>query len=85
MINGNAVQSGLAEQSVDFAFVTGVPHVVGGLFALIQELRRVLKRDGSLAFRPSRSGTEPLIKVLSGLEMSHADTRRGFLIFKPKP
>ena len=82
--NENASQSGLPNRDVDLAFVTGLPHVVGGLSALLTEMCRVLKPEGSLAFRPSRGDTETLIAKVAVLGMAHTDTCRGFLIFKQK-
>ena len=82
--NVNAIQSGLPDRSVDFVFVTGVPRVVGGLSALLTEMCRVLKPEGSIAFRPSRGDTAALNAMLGELGMARTDTRRRFLIFQPR-
>lgn len=53
----NAARTGLADESVDLAFLFGLPRIVGGEGALLRELHRVLKR-GALLVCESRRGFE---------------------------
>jgi len=51
----NAAQTGLADESVDLAFLFGLPRIVGGEAELLRELHRVLK-PGALLVCESRRG-----------------------------
>ena len=78
----NAADTGLAEASVDFAFVTGVPHVVGGRHTLLEELVRVLRRGGILAYRPNPGGHGALLQAAAALGLRREGTVRRFLMLR---
>lgn len=69
----NASDTGLAIQSVDLAFMFGLPRIAGGWKALIREIQRVLKPGGILAVQKSRGAEKTLIDDLQ---------RRGFVFLK---
>jgi ubiquinone/menaquinone biosynthesis C-methylase UbiE len=50
----NAAESNLPEQSIDFAFITGIPHAVGGFDKMMKEISRTLKTGGIFAYRGKR-------------------------------
>lgn len=52
----NASATGLLDDSVDFAFITGIPRAVGGFDELMQEVSRLLKPGGIFAFRSHDRG-----------------------------
>jgi FkbM family methyltransferase len=54
----------LQDESVDVILVYDVMHEVGDRLALLQELSRVLKRDGILSVFPMHMGTENFIDVI---------------------
>ena len=58
----NASDTGLPEQSVDLAFLFGLPHIVGGLESVLSELHRVLKTGAVLSFEKARGSQERLIE-----------------------
>jgi ubiquinone/menaquinone biosynthesis C-methylase UbiE len=79
--NRNATESGLSDKSVDFAFLTGVPHIVGGLEALLKEIKRVLKRGAVLAIRPSRNNAKEITVYVERFGLSFRSTKDSFLLF----
>lgn len=80
--NKNASTSGLADNSIDFAFVTGVPYIVGGMDNLLRELARVLKPGGILAYRSRRAAGLSSSQVLEPLGLRFEETRERFLIVR---
>ena len=80
--NINASASGLADSSIDFAFVTGVPYVVGGVDSLLAELARVLKPGGILAYRSRRTSGLSSPEGLEPLGLRFEEIRKQFLIIK---
>ncbi len=67
----NASSTGLADKSVDAAFFFGLPRIVGGLERVLVEMHRILKPQGTLAFRNSRGSDQKLIKKLENQGMSY--------------
>jgi len=57
----NASKTGLSDQSIDLAFLFGLPYVQGGLDNVLTELYRIFKPDGMLAFQKSRGSKKKLI------------------------
>ncbi len=78
----NAAESGFESGGVDFAFVVGVPHVVGGAHNLMDELGRVVRPGGILAYRPSRGNVEGLVEAAEARGFRREKTIRRFLIFR---
>lgn len=78
----NAADSGFDNGSVDFAFVVGVPHIVGGAHNLMHELGRVVRQGGLLAYRPSRGNVEGLVEAAETQGFRQEGTVRRFLLFR---
>jgi len=57
----NAGQSGIAEGTVDLAFVFGLLHVDGGIRALLDGLYKVIRVGGTLAFEKTRKPDQEII------------------------
>jgi ubiquinone/menaquinone biosynthesis C-methylase UbiE len=57
----NASETGLPDQSIDLAFLFGLPYIAGGLGNVISEMHRVLKTEGMLSFEKSRGSEVKLI------------------------
>jgi len=75
----NAADSGLPDQSIDSAFLFGLPRVTGGWENLIRELGRVVKQGGLATFRKSRRSEPALIKGMREAGFSF-DGRKGRLL-----
>jgi ubiquinone/menaquinone biosynthesis C-methylase UbiE len=67
----SAADTKLPDASTDFAFVVGVPHLVGGAHSLFNEIARVVKPGGILAFRSSRGNVAQFVNII---------TQRGFYL-----
>jgi ubiquinone/menaquinone biosynthesis C-methylase UbiE len=66
----NASDTGLPEYSIDFAFMVGLPHIVGGREAVLSEIHRILKPGGVLSYKRTRG---------PGGELNEAMEKRGFV------
>lgn len=78
----NAAKSGLPDQSVDLAFLFGLPRIAGGKTPLIKELGRTVKPGGAVVFQKSRIEEKALSKDMSEAGFSLAERKRRFLIFR---
>ena len=75
----NASRSGLPKQSLDGAFLFGLPRVAGGLGDLIRELGRIIKPGGFVSFQKSRRSDNGLINDMREAGFS-IDGRKGRLL-----
>ncbi len=80
--NHNAADSGLGDGTIDFAFVVGVPHVVGGEHNLMDELGRVVKPGGIMAYRSGRGNKAHLVEAAVKRGFRLETTSRRFLVFR---
>ena len=80
--NKTATDTGLPDASIDFAFVVGVPHIVGGAQCLLDEIARVVKQGGLLAYRPSRGNKDQLINDTKHRRFNLECKKNRFLIFR---
>lgn len=58
----NASNTGLPDQSIDLAFMFGLPCIVGGQESVISEIHRILKPGGVLSFKKTRGSEKKLIE-----------------------
>jgi len=83
----NAASTNLPGQSIDFAFITGIPRAVGGFDKLMDEVSRLLKLGGILAYRShggdKKQFTEKEIKTWLLTPVPAMDSNR-FKIFKKR-
>jgi ubiquinone/menaquinone biosynthesis C-methylase UbiE len=75
----NAADSGLQDQSIDSAFLFGLPRVAGGQEPLIRELSRVLKPGGVVTIQKSRRSENVLIDQMQGAGF-YCHSRQGRLL-----
>lgn len=81
----NASNTGLPEQSIDLAFMFGLPYIVGGQGIVISEICRILKPGGILSFKKTRGSDEEFIKdIESGGYIYLKKQRRLFSFVKAK-
>jgi len=80
--NKTATDTGFPDASIDFAFVIGVPHIVGGAHCLLDEIARVVKPGGLLAYRPSRGNKDQLIHDTKHRRFHLECKKNRFLIFQ---
>ena len=73
----NAACTGLPGQSLDSAFLFGLPRVVGGMKGLLSELYRVLKPGGVATFQRVRTSEEALKQAVekAGFELHKQNGR----------
>jgi ubiquinone/menaquinone biosynthesis C-methylase UbiE len=75
----NASDSGLPDQSMDSAFLFGLPRVAGGHANLLAELGRVIKPGGLAVFQKSRRLENALVEAMQ-LASFTFDGRQGRLL-----
>jgi len=79
----NAADTGLAAESVDFAFITGIPHAVGGFDRLMREVSRVLKPGGIFAYRGHGRGKNAFSPgELEAWKLVPEEKVRGFSVYR---
>ena len=65
VVLGNANATSLENNSIDFAFVFGVPRIVGGMEELVEEIRRVLKPDGLLVWNMKEKARDDFARIMA--------------------
>ncbi len=81
LIEANASDTGLPDQSIDLAFFFGVPRLLRNetLFkTVLLELQRVLRHKGIISIKSSKKS---LINLLKQYSFSFVKERKGILIF----
>jgi ubiquinone/menaquinone biosynthesis C-methylase UbiE len=78
----NAAETGLPDDSVDFAFLFGLRYIAGGLGGLLKELHRVLKPDGKLSFEKTRGSAEKMIAEVEAAGFGYIQTKGRILVFE---
>jgi len=79
----NASKTDLPAQSIDLAFLFGLPRIAGGMENLILELHRVLKPEGRVAFEKIRGSESKLGQAFKGKGFVHSG-RQGPVVFLTK-
>ena len=77
----NASDTGLPEQSIDVAFMFGLPYIVGGQENVISEMHRILKPDGIISFKKSRGSETRLIVDIEKKGMIYSGKQGRILLF----
>lgn len=71
----NAAESGLPANSVDFAFLFGVPRIADGLCPLVAEVARVLRPGGTFTVRTKSRNSDDLQTDVLARACTSATTR----------
>jgi len=64
LADSSMLATGLSDRSMDVILVYDVMHAISEKMALLEELHRVLKRDGFLSIFPMHMGTDRMLKVM---------------------
>jgi ubiquinone/menaquinone biosynthesis C-methylase UbiE len=81
-ILGNASVTGLPDQSIDLAFMFGLPHIAGGMDSVLTELYRILKSGDILAFQKSRGSKKKLVAAVENKGFNFFEQRGRIFLFK---
>ncbi len=81
-ILANASATGLPDQSIDLAFMFGLPYIAGGMDSVLAELYRILKPNGMLAFQKSRGSKEKLIAAVENKGFNFFEQSGRIFLFK---
>jgi len=79
---GNASNTGLPEESIDLAFMIGLPYIVGGQERVLSEINRLLTPGGFLSYRKSRGREEKLITEVERSGLTYSEKQGKFFIFR---
>jgi ubiquinone/menaquinone biosynthesis C-methylase UbiE len=82
---GNAADSHLPDQSLDLAFLFGMPHIAGGRKPLLKELKRIIKPAGTVVLQASKRQEKALYEEISQNGFSAKDRKGRLLIFRRQP
>lgn len=77
----NASNTGLPENTIDLAFVFGLPRIAGGLKNLLSELHRILKTEGVLAFRLAGGPKKTLFSAMQEQGFVCSGSRKNVFVF----
>jgi len=80
----NASDTGLADASVDLAFLFGLRHIAGGLEEVISEIHRILKPGGVLSFEKTRGSEKGLIDEVERGGFTYTIKHRRIFVFTRK-
>lgn len=80
----NASDTGLPENTIDLAFVFGLPRIAGGLKNLLSELHRILKTEGMLAFRLAGGTKKTLFTAMQEQGFVYTGNRKNVFVFGKK-
>jgi len=78
----NASKTGFPEQSIDLAFLFGMPYIIGGVEGVLMEMSRILKTGGTLVFQKSRGSKDKLIKDVTEKRFKFIEQRGRIFLFK---
>jgi ubiquinone/menaquinone biosynthesis C-methylase UbiE len=77
----NASDTGLPEQSIDLAFMFGLPYIIGGQKNVIREIHRILKPGGILSYKKTRGAEKKLIEDLRKQGLIYSGKQRRIYFF----
>ena len=80
----NASHTDFPNESMDLAFLFGLPRIAGGLGSLILELRRVLKPGAPVAFEKTRGSERKISEAFEGKGFVRSGTHGPIVLFTKK-
>ena len=81
-ILANASDTGLADSSIDLAFIFGIRYVAGGLGSVISEMQRILKSGAILSLEKTRGSEEKLIQDIAREGFIYSERRSRIYLFR---
>ena len=81
-LHANASNTGLGDESIDLAFITGLPYVAGGLGKVIRELHRILKAGGILSYEKTRGSERKTIEEVEREGFIYSERHKRFFLFR---
>ena len=80
----NASNTGLAERSIDLAFLVGLGHIVGGQKNVLAEINRILRPGGVLSCENRRGSREKLVEEIEQVGFVFLESNATFVLFTKK-
>jgi ubiquinone/menaquinone biosynthesis C-methylase UbiE len=80
--HANASKTGLGDESIDLAFLFGLPYLAGGLEKVITELHRILRTGGLLSYQKTRGSERNLIEEVERGGFMYLERRRRIFLFR---
>jgi ubiquinone/menaquinone biosynthesis C-methylase UbiE len=80
--HANASMTGLGDESIDLAFIFGLPYVAGGLEKVIAELHRILRTGGMLSYEKTRGSERKLIEAVERGGFMYLERRKRVFLFR---
>ena len=77
----NASDIGLPGQSIDLAFMFGLPYIIGGQINVIREIHRILKPGGILSYKKTRGAEKKLIEDLRKQGLIYSGKQKKIFFF----
>lgn len=77
----NASDIGLPGQSIDLAFMFGLPYIIGGQINVIREIHRILKPGGILSYKKTRGAEKKLIEDLRKQGLIYSGKQKRIFFF----
>ena len=77
----NASDIGLPGQSIDLAFMFGLPYIIGGQKIVIREIHRILKPGGIVSYKKTRGAEKKLIEDLRKQGLIYSGKQKKILFF----
>ena len=80
----NPSDIGLPGQSIDLAFMFGLPYIIGGQINVIREIHRILKPGGILSYKKTRGAEKKLIEDLRKQGLIYSGRHKRTILFNKK-
>jgi demethylmenaquinone methyltransferase/2-methoxy-6-polyprenyl-1,4-benzoquinol methylase len=81
---GNASETGLPDQSLELAFLFGLPRVEGGRPPLLKELARIIKPGGTVLLQKSRAEEQTLVLEMTTHGFTLAERKGRMFVFQSR-
>ena len=81
-IEGNASGTVFADNSMDAAFLYGLGHISGGLKDLVEEMGRIIKPQGTVAYEKGRGHRKGTLEIFEKAGFFLKENRERIMIFE---
>lgn len=83
-IEGNASSTAFADKSMDAAFLFGLGHISGGLKGLLEEMGRIIKPGGTVAYEKGRGHRKGTLETFEKAGFSLKEKQKRIMIFEKR-